>query len=115
MFVRYISHEIRTPLNTAVLGMQVLTSEVELSSRISSVIKDVGISIDIAVNTLNELLLFDKLETGNLLVEKTVVNAATLVSNVVETFQIQVSHTSIFYIYMLIHISVDILFLVVRI
>lgn len=97
MFVRYISHEIRTPLNTAIMGLQVLTQSLNTYNDHDNleVVQDISKSCDIAVNILNELLTFDKLQSGTLLIEKSRVNAMSLVEETVRPFQIQARQANI--------------------
>ena len=91
MFVSYISHEVRTPLNTAIMGLQVLADELETTNPDSlESVQEVRTSCDIAVNVLNELLMFDKLEGGTLMLEKTRVKALDLIAKTIAHFQIQV-------------------------
>ena len=91
MFVNYVSHEVRTPLNTAVMGLQVLTDDLSSADQqILNNLREVRESCDIAVNVLNELLMFDKLEGGTLMVEKEEVNALDLVTKTVALFNMQV-------------------------
>ena len=94
MFVRYISHEVRTPLNTAVLGLQYLERElagVTLSAEVAEALTASKVSCDTAVTVLNEFLAFDKLEGGTLIVEKTHLNAWTLIQQTAEPFFQQVT------------------------
>ena len=92
MFVRYISHEVRTPLNTAIMGLQVLVEALQATRDKENLdtAHEVRRSCDTAVNVLNELLIFDKLESGTLMLEKTTVSAVGLVEETVSMFQIQV-------------------------
>lgn len=72
MFVRYVSHEIRTPLNVALLGLRCL--EEELLSRTANLrcredemldlVEDVKVSCNLAVELLNDLLLYEKIDDG---------------------------------------------------
>jgi len=94
MFVRYISHEVRTPLNTALMGLQVLIEELSLSTHTSNkenfqIVVDIKTSTEIAINVLNELLAFDKLESGTLILEKTELNVVELVEKTLQPFYIQ--------------------------
>eukprot|EP00607_Mallomonas_marina_P002733 CAMPEP_0182439296 /NCGR_PEP_ID=MMETSP1167-20130531/86351_1 /TAXON_ID=2988 /ORGANISM="Mallomonas Sp, Strain CCMP3275" /LENGTH=582 /DNA_ID=CAMNT_0024632967 /DNA_START=852 /DNA_END=2600 /DNA_ORIENTATION=- len=91
MFVRYISHEVRTPLNTAIMGLQVLAEDLKASQDRESMetVSDIHRSCDVAVQVLNELLTFDKLEGGTLMLEKTEVNAMELITDIVHLFQVQ--------------------------
>ena len=91
MFVSYISHEVRTPLNTVIMGLQVLADDLESADQDTlTSLQDVRTSCDIAVNVLNELLMFDKLEGGTLMLEKTKANAMELITKTITPFQIQV-------------------------
>ena len=93
MFIRYISHEIRTPLNTVFLGLKLLQDDFVRSnddvSRVETV-KDIKESCDIAINILNELLMFDKLESGILKLELKKVSPWTFVNDVIKPFFVQV-------------------------
>jgi len=98
MFVRYISHEVRTPLNTATMGVQVLTEDLMgamADNETIQTIVDVKTSMDIAVNVLNELLTFDKLESGTLLLERTELNAMELIEKTVKPFQVQAKRAKV--------------------
>eukprot|EP01042_Synura_sphagnicola_P036670 gene36670-biopygen16917 len=92
MFIRYISHEMRTPLNTAFLGLKLLSDDLRRdgssADRLDTV-KDVKESCDIAINILNELLVFDKLQTGLLHLESEHVAPWSFIQDTVKTFYIQ--------------------------
>lgn len=74
LYVRYISHEIRTPLNAAHLGLKILENEIRKEkgpharNRLSTV-SDIAHACDIAVGILNDLLNYDRLEDGTLIIE----------------------------------------------
>ena len=92
MFVRYITHEVRTPMNTAIMGLDLLM-EVYTKHKNEDDLKtvqDIKKSCDIAANVLNELLMFDKLESGTLLIEKIEIDVLNLIQEAVYLFQIQV-------------------------
>lgn len=96
MFVRYIAHEVRTPLNTAIMGLQVLEEDLESAIREDQeTVQDIKDSCNVAVNVLNELLTFDKLESGNLLLEKSTVNAMSLIKKTVKPFHIQARRSGV--------------------
>ena len=96
MFVRYISHEVRTPLNTAIMGLQVLAEEISKNRNMNAdtldTLNDVKNACDVSVNVLNELLIFDKLESGNLMLEMTRFPVMEFIEEVVRSFQVQVSY-----------------------
>eukprot|EP01042_Synura_sphagnicola_P000673 gene673-747_t len=92
MFIRYISHEMRTPLNAATLGLKLLQENVSMSLEDEEkleTIRDIKESCDIAVNTLNELLMFDKLESGVLKLELEKCVPLDLIRNSVKPFHTQ--------------------------
>lgn len=74
LYVRYISHEIRTPLNAAHLGLKILENEIRKEkgpharNRLATV-QDIAHACDIAVGILNDLLNYDRLEDGTLIIE----------------------------------------------
>jgi signal transduction histidine kinase len=67
-YVRYISHEIRTPLSATVMGLRVLNDTLRLQNDIDDdifdTLKDVQSSCTAALDILNDLLSFNKLESG---------------------------------------------------
>eukprot|EP00607_Mallomonas_marina_P002650 CAMPEP_0182437698 /NCGR_PEP_ID=MMETSP1167-20130531/85225_1 /TAXON_ID=2988 /ORGANISM="Mallomonas Sp, Strain CCMP3275" /LENGTH=469 /DNA_ID=CAMNT_0024630713 /DNA_START=737 /DNA_END=2146 /DNA_ORIENTATION=- len=58
-------------------------------------VKDIQISCDIAVTVLNEMLTFDKLEAGTLLIEKRELDAVQLINDTVQPFMIQAREKNI--------------------
>ena len=110
-FVRYVSHEIRTPLNTVYLGIQLLTTELKkLSSRSShdddydttnlllesavvkklqDIVNDIGESCFVSIDILNDLLLIDKIEEGNLNLDIQPKNARDLFKPCIHNFDVQ--------------------------
>ncbi len=111
-FVRYVSHEIRTPLNTVSLGLEVLHKKLEQQSKyfrnnvtlfsprqsqdqlepdqtleMSLEIYD---SCHIALDILNDLLFYDKIEEGKLILYKQKINSCDLIAETVRTFTLQV-------------------------
>jgi signal transduction histidine kinase/ActR/RegA family two-component response regulator len=117
-FVSFISHEIRTPLNTVCMGLELLQSELkapkgldaETSSSIGTssgqvtdedvgfwlnVTEDTSENAHIAVEILNDLLNYDKLETGTLELETELVFIWDLVEKTVNQFGIQAANRRI--------------------
>lgn len=98
-FVRYVSHEIRTPLTVAKLGLMLVDKEVESAlgssnekeSEILAHLKDCEQSLDIAVSILDDLLSYEKLESGIYELFKDVVPAVSFVETSIRMFSIQVS------------------------
>lgn len=67
-YVRYISHEIRTPLSATVMGLRVLDDTLRQQNVCDDdtfdTLKDVQSSCTAALDILNDLLSFNKLESG---------------------------------------------------
>ena len=73
MFVRMVSHEIRTPLNAMSMGLHMLKNELERGNCNEEALEtwtDVKSSCVIAVDILDELLLYEKLEAGIMILER---------------------------------------------
>mmetsp|Transcript_3946 Transcript_3946/g.9607 ORF Transcript_3946/g.9607 Transcript_3946/m.9607 type:complete len:927 (-) Transcript_3946:356-3136(-) len=114
-FVRFISHEIRTPMNTVCIGLELLLSEMknkmnrkdsfteDQSENLEDndidfwrqVTVDVNENAHIAVSILNDLLDYDKLETGTLVLEIEPVPIWNVVGRAVGQFQITAINKSI--------------------
>ena len=70
-YVRYISHELRTPLSAANSGLQMLHAELSVTARTNPVdeerldtLTDVCSAIQTTVDILNDLLTFEKMDSG---------------------------------------------------
>ncbi len=94
-FIRYISHEIRSPLSTTSLGLDYLLDQFASNPQLTlvdvhEVVKDAKVTCEIATSTLNDMLMFDKMETGMLQMTKLECNARDFVLKCVRPFQLQV-------------------------
>jgi two-component system, sensor histidine kinase len=93
-YVRHISHELRTPLNTAFLGLKLLSSELKASNdprdkeRYDTLV-DVNMSCMAAVDILNDLLCYEKLESGILELHKEEIVVDSFLNNCVSMFSAQ--------------------------
>ena len=93
MFMRYISHEIRTPLSTVYMGLKLLERELSKSrtnAKHLGTVKDVKSSADIALGVLNDMLLYDKIESGIMQLEFSDARPWSLVKSVMAPFELQV-------------------------
>jgi signal transduction histidine kinase/CheY-like chemotaxis protein len=93
-YVRYISHELRTPLNTAFLGLKLLTNEFKASNEMRDVehyetLCDVNMSCTAAVSILNDLLCYEKLESGRMELHKENVGIEDFLNNSLSLFSSQ--------------------------
>ena len=99
--MRFISHELRTPLNSVFMGLQLSIDqipedtqepvEVERKETLVEIQSACGAALDI----LNELLLFDKLETGALVLNKLRVPVPELVEDSILMFSVQTREKNI--------------------
>jgi signal transduction histidine kinase len=92
--VRYISHELRTPLNTAFLGLKLLTGELKNSRHPKDIERydtlcDVNMSCMAAVDILNDLLCYEKLESGILELHKENITVEPFLKDCVSMFSVQ--------------------------
>jgi len=92
-FVRYISHEIRTPLNAVRMGLQFLLAElpsITQDPELLDSLETTETASVAAINILNDLLTFDKIEEGNLKLDRQLVSARELVEAATSIFKAQV-------------------------
>ena len=93
-FVRYISHEVRTPLNTVKGGIDYL-QQMALSNDHNEpnnamqldTIADVTVACGQAVDILNDLLLFDKIESDNVVLSMEKIDLVELVERTLKPFR----------------------------
>ena len=97
-FVNYISHEMRTPLNTVFMGIKLLQDDFILNNESQErldVVSDIKASCDITLSTLNELLTFDKLESGMLKLELNHIPIWDFLVNTVKPFDVQAAQAGL--------------------
>ena len=98
-FVRYIGHEVRTPLNIAVVGLD-LIKRIKIeddkrrgkgkgSDEILTLLEEVEDSCKVAVTQLDDLLAYEKLGSGLMKLEKSIVNVVGFVLTSASLFGIQ--------------------------
>ncbi|CAM9122794.1 unnamed protein product, partial [Ectocarpus fasciculatus] len=108
-FVRFVSHEVRTPLNTVSVGLQLiyeglLVQEVGEAVNLEEILEltiDVQSSTTTAVSVLNDLLNFDKLQSGELQIAREPLRIWETVATAMRSFKIPATQKKI---------SVDLLF-----
>ena len=99
-YVRYISHELRTPLSVALIGMEMLTRELEVSKAPVDVerldiLKDAHGATKAALDILNDLLTFNKLEAGVFELHKETVPVVSFINKSVALFQAEARENQI--------------------
>ncbi|KAJ1414473.1 histidine kinase-like ATPase [Ochromonadaceae sp. CCMP2298] len=108
-FVRFVSHEIRTPMNAVRLGMTLFTSEIDgLGAKLAGlsledvhtmlqgilmdwrqIAMDVQENTETAVDVLNDLLNYDKIESGSMRLEFSMVPVWKVLQRTFATFVLQ--------------------------
>ena len=96
-YVRYISHEIRTPLSATLMGLRLILDDFKQSRpRPGSIdadrldtLTDINISCVAALDILNDLLCFNKLEAGLLELNKETLCPGAFVKESVAMFNVQ--------------------------
>jgi signal transduction histidine kinase len=99
-YVRYISHELRTPLNTAFLGLKLLTGDLKESDGAKDagrydILCDVNLSCMAAVDILNDLLCYEKLESGILELHKENITVEPFLNECVSMFSSQARESNV--------------------
>jgi signal transduction histidine kinase len=92
-FIRYISHEIRTPLNIVMSGLKVLEEDIYGNGSVEKTMEtilDTRSACVIAVDTLSEMLTFDKITQGLMSLEMTTFEVYSFVTECLRPFRLQV-------------------------
>jgi signal transduction histidine kinase len=95
MFVRSVSHEIRTPLNVVFSGLCLFQDTIDLSPENMSLMVDIKFSCTVAIDILNDLLMYEKLESNVAVSEKSLCDINTILQSVYGQFQVQSRHCNI--------------------
>eukprot|EP01036_Dinobryon_divergens_P024407 gene24407-32853_t len=97
MFMRYISHEMRTPLNVACLGMKILHDELKRLGLLSllETAMDTQKACQTSIDILNDLLLYDKIASGLMTLEKRLLDPLDFTTKVLRPFNLQARETGI--------------------
>lgn len=94
--VRYVSHEVRTPLNSTLLGLKLIHNEVKSlelgkDSILLDLINDSYGSCNIAVDVMDDLLMYEKIESGLLHFEPVELPFWNFIKEILTNFKLQVS------------------------
>ena len=97
-FIRFISHEVRTPLNVALMGLAFLLKFIrkcdnEGSDEALRNLCEVKAACKSSVDILDDVLNFDKITSGSLMLSRTYEKAKNIISDAVKTFNLMVSVT----------------------
>jgi signal transduction histidine kinase len=95
-FVRHVSHEIRTPLNVVMSGFMLLAEMRDgLGAAGAQVLGEMQSACSAAIDILNDLLTYEKLDSDLLVLDKTVCDLSSIVEDSVRFFRIQATHADI--------------------
>ena len=96
IFVRHVSHEIRTPLNVVMSGLEFMESFKDiLGSELLETLGDIRNACGVAIDILNDLLTYEKLDSNILTLDKSPCDFIDLVRRVCSMFQIQARYSNI--------------------
>jgi CheY-like chemotaxis protein/anti-sigma regulatory factor (Ser/Thr protein kinase) len=89
--VRCVSHEIRTPLNVAIAGLDIVkrTCNFDSDADTASLIDDILDSCKVAVTIVDDLLAYEKLSSGVMALDKSIVEVKSLILSTVSMFNLQ--------------------------
>ena len=98
MFVRLVSHEIRTPLNIVLTGLRLLRKDLMKGDwcqqgqrdKLLETVNDSEASCGTAVEILDDLLTYEKLDAGLMQLEETTFPAWAFLKETTRAFNIQV-------------------------
>lgn len=101
-FVRYISHEVRSPLSTTTIGIDCMIELLQGPKRLSRVelldlAKDCKVTSMTAIQTLNDLLLFDKIENNMVALETKTITAKPFIQECIKPFVRQLAIAGIIF------------------
>ena len=86
-FMSMVSHELRTPLN-AIIGMSARLNQSELGGRQSEYVKKISHSSELLLMVINDLLDFEKLETGKFEIQQQPFNLHEIIAQVVDIISV---------------------------
>eukprot|EP01041_Mallomonas_annulata_P001143 gene1143-2210_t len=91
--VRFVSHETRTPLNLVVMGLELLERNLKKNNiyddELTEIVKETKASCTLAVETLTDILDYEKLDGGIMKLEKGPLNVMQLLSEIMSPFLLQ--------------------------
>ena len=92
MFVRYVSHEVRTPLNSCMLGIDymkkaILNPTEACIKEIAGILDEVSDGCCTAIDFMNNLLLYEKIDSMELPILCKPENLCELCAGVLNSFQ----------------------------
>jgi signal transduction histidine kinase len=92
MFVKYVSHEVRTPLNSCMLGIQYMKEIIQQPTdasilEITDILDEVSEGCNTAIDFMNNLLLYEKVDSMDLPLYLKQEDLSNLCSEVLQSFR----------------------------
>lgn len=97
-FVRYVSHEIRTPMNILAMGLDLIEGDIKrrtINAATVDTLQEVKGTTRTVLRILNDLLLFEKLDSGEMELDKSVVSPVEFLKALLRPFGLQARQASI--------------------
>jgi signal transduction histidine kinase len=99
--IRFLSHEIRSPLNAINMGLSIIKKEIDnnkYNSNINDdfnndmliVVDEIGKACNTSLDILNDLLTYEKIDAGILLLDLQTVSAFPVIYSSLQSFVLQV-------------------------
>ena len=95
--IRFLSHEIRTPLNAVNMGLVIIKQEIQEHKGgkiidcqdLLSVVQEIDSACNTSLHILNDLLTYEKIDAGILVLENETVTAFSIVHECLQLFLLQ--------------------------
>ena len=98
-FIRYISHEMRTPINIASVGLlmheKYLQENGFLDDDSSELLGDIKSAVVIALDTLNDVLNYEKLYSNLMVLERTIEKPIEFILSAIRIFQVTAQNNGV--------------------
>ena len=98
-FVRYVSHKVRTPLNVILMGLRVFKHELFDKDfcrlTLQDILDNLEKSCEDTTRILNDLLDFEKLESGAMKFDKSAINVSLFLREALNPYQIEALHARV--------------------
>jgi signal transduction histidine kinase/CheY-like chemotaxis protein len=95
-FIYEMSHELKTPLQTLVSTIDLLENEISIDHR-KSLIHDMSLALDQAVNSTNNILNLSKLQYENYQLQKDIISIKAFISDIHHIFKTSLDQKNLYF------------------